>query len=352
MNTVLHRKLNNEFSYQIIFWIALFSFGLARNYGEHDNPDFAALFYYDVCHWIFQIIGANFIYFILIRKYFDSKKYIPFFIHLFLSLYILGVFNRIFIIYAAEPFFTDEPKDSIIDIFSDVRYLLFHYIITIISGAFIFISIMFILRYKNEKHNRLQLEKEKTELELKVLKSQLNPHFLFNTLNNIYSLSVSNSSATAQSISRLSDILDYILRKGQNKWVNVAEEMKIIDDYIELEKLRYNERLKINIFKNIRYSAVIPPLLYLSLVENAFKHSEKISGNVEINIFLETDLNFIIFKVENHFSKNISDNGTAGIGLKNINKQLELYYTDAYSLEIEKPENWFSVKVTTPLRYD
>lgn len=128
--------------------------------------------------------------------------------------------------------------------------------------------------------------------------------------------------------------------------------MKIIDDYIELEKLRYDERLKINIFKNIRYSAVTPPLLYLSLVENAFKHSEKISGNVEINIFLETDLNFIIFKVENHFSKKISDDETARIGLKNINKQLELYYTDSYSLEIEKPENWFSVKVTTPLRYD
>jgi sensor histidine kinase YesM len=267
-------------------------------------------------------------------------------------LYFLGVTNRLFIVYITEPFFADYPKDSITDIFYDIRYLLFHYIFPLISGAFIFISIMFILRYKNEKNNRLQLQKEKTELELRILKSQLNPHFLFNTLNNIYSLSISNSAATAQSISRLSDMLDYILNKGQNKLVAAAEELKIIDDYIELEKLRYDERLKIHKVENIEFTSFIPPLLYLSLVENAFKHgAEKISGKIEINISLITNLNFAIFKVENHFSKTITDD-RIGIGLKNIRKQLDLYYADQYSFEIKKLENLFSIKLTTPLYHD
>ncbi len=352
MNKILDSKLKKETGYQILFWTALLLFGIAKNYGEHENPNFAEFFYYDFCHWIFQIIGANFIYFILIRKYFDSRRYLLFSVYFLLSLYILGVLNRIFIVYAAEPFFADGPKDRITDIVCDVRYLLFHYIFPIVSGSFIFISVMFILRYKNEKHSRLQLQKEKTDLELKVLKSQLNPHFLFNTLNNIYSLSVSNSGATAPSISRLSDILDYILTKGHNKWVTAAEELKIIDHYIELEKLRYDERLQIHQLENIRFPALIPPLLYLSLVENAFKHgAEKTSGNIGINISLETDCNFAIFKVGNHFAgKTTGDR--AGIGLKNIRKQLELYYPDQFSLEIENPGNWFSVKITTPLHHD
>lgn len=352
MNKTRNLKPKKELGYQIIFWVALFLFGVAKNYGEHDHLNFKALFYYDLCHWIFQIIGANFIYFVLIRKYFDSKRYTLFFIYLFVSLYILGVLNRIFIVYAAEPFFADYPKDSIADIFSDIKYLLFHYIFTIISGSFIFVSIMFILRYKNEKHSRLQIQKEKTELELKVLKSQLNPHFLFNTLNNIYSLAISNSAATAQSISRLSDILDYVLARGQEKMVSAAEELKIIKDYVELEKLRYDERLTVNQSENIEFPAFIPPLLYLSLVENAFKHgAEKTSGDIEINISLFTDRNFATFKVENHFYEKAADE-RIGIGLNNIKKQLELYYTDRHSLEIEKFGNRFSVKLTTPLHYD
>lgn len=351
MDTTLNMKYKKQIGYQILFWIALFLLGLARNYGEHENPGFKEFLYYDLCHWIFQIMGANFIYFVLIRKFFDTKKYLSFTLYLVLSLYCLGVLNRLFIVYLAEPFFATYPKESFTEIFSDIRYLLFHYIFPILSGAFIFISVMFILRYQDEKNNRLQLQKEKSELELMLLKSQLNPHFLFNTLNNIYSLSVSGSAATAQSIERLSDILDYILSKGQHKMVDINEELKIIDDYIELEKLRYDERLIMNKSENIGSQAHIPPLLYLSLVENAFKHgAEKTSGNVEINISVITDFDFAIFKVENNFSETSTDD-RIGIGLNNIRKQLELYYSDKYLLKIEKNENWFSVKVTTPL-YD
>lgn len=344
--------LKKEIVYQSIFWIALFVFGIFRTYGEYDKVNFGKLFYYDLCHWIFQIIGANWIYYVLIRKLFERKKYLLFTICFFVGMYLLGVLNRIFVVYVAEPFFASESQDSLKDILTDIQYLLYHYILPVISAAFIFISMKFMLRYKDEKQNTLQLQKEKSELELKALKSQLNPHFLFNTLNNIYALSITDSDATSRSISRLSDILDYILYKGQKEKVSVAEEFNIVKDYIALEMLRYDERLKVNIEEQIGFPGVIPPLLYLSFVENAFKHgAEKTNGPVEIRISIETNVQDAIFTVENQFFEKSSEK-RSGIGLENVKRQLDLYYPNDYSLVVKQEDKWFKVELKTPIHYD
>ncbi|GEN77181.1 sensor histidine kinase [Chryseobacterium hagamense] len=342
-------KLKNGIIQQAVFWIALFVFGIFRNYGELEQPDFREILYYDICHWIFQIIGANWIYSVLIRKFFEAKKYFLFTVYFVGGIYFLGVLNRLFIVYLAEPLFADYPQDPVCDIFTDVNYLLFYYILPIISGSFIFISVKFMLRYRDEKQNALQLQKEKSELELKALKAQLNPHFLFNTLNNIYSLSITGSGAVPQSISRLSDILDYLLYHGQKERGSIAEEMKIIKDYIALEMLRYDERLDIEMVEKIEFPGLIPPLLYLSFVENAFKHSaEKTSGTVTISISVRTDENNAIFTVDNPLFENDQNNDT-GIGLENIRRQLNLYYPNRHSLEIKQTDNRFSVGLITPL---
>ncbi|WP_315055391.1 histidine kinase [Chryseobacterium indoltheticum] len=214
------------------------------------------------------------------------------------------------------------------------------------------ISVMYILRYKNEKQNTVQLQKEKAELELKALKSQLNPHFLFNTLNNIYSLSIENSKYTSESISRLSDILDYILYKGQQKLVTLSDELRIIDAYIELEKLRYDERLNVTKSENVEFTDLVPPLLYLSLVENAFKHgAEKTSGNIDIRISIVTGIDHSIFKVENSAFEDSSDK-RKGIGLENVERQLQSYYQDQYAMKITNESNWFTIEIITPRHHD
>lgn len=349
--TITYTRQNIYF--QLLFWIALFLFGIARTYDDYNGEMFKQLLIYNFCHWIFQILAANFIYSILIRHFFDHKRYVEFTFYLILSLYFISVANRIFIVDIAEPFFTNESKNSLFSIFTDIRYLLFHYTFPIISGAFIFISIMFFMRYKDEKENTVQLEKQKTELELKSLKSQLNPHFLFNTLNNIYSLSISHSDQTPQSISQLSDILDYVLHKGQKKWVSAADELSIIDDYIALESLRYSQqRLKIK--RKITLTSVnfIPPLLYLTLVENVFKHGAgKNSEPTEIKIELETNTQHSIFRIENTYSIS-SGHDEKGIGLQNIKRQLEHYYRDHYTFHISREKNTFSVEIITPSQYD
>lgn len=350
MKKTSDEKVKNEIIQQAVFWTALFVFGIFRNYGELEQPDFREVFYYDVCHWIFQIIGANLMYSVLIQKFFEAKKYLLFTVYFLGGIYLLGVLNRLFIVYAAEPLFADYPQDSISDIFTDLRYLLLYYILPVISGSFIFISMKFMLRYRDEKQNAFQLQKEKSQLELKALKAQLNPHFLFNTLNNIYSLSVTGSAAVPLSISRLSDILDYLLYHGQKEKVSIAGEMKIVKDYIALEMLRYDERLDIEMVEKIEFSGLIPPLVYLSFIENAFKHgAEKTSGRVTISISVETDEKYAFFTVENPLFGKSQDTET-GIGLENIRKQLDLYYPDRYSLEIKQTDKRFGIELTTPIK--
>ncbi|WP_213280046.1 sensor histidine kinase [Chryseobacterium indologenes] len=342
-------QIRQTLYFQLFFWTALFLFGTARMYGEYESGAFKELVIYNFCHWIFQIAGANFIYFVLIRRFFDRKRYVEFSVYLVISLYLISVINRFFLVYIAEPLFTHEVKDSISDIFTDIPYLLIHYTFTIISGAFIFISIMFFIRYRDEKEYTIKLQKEKTELELQSLKSQLNPHFLFNTLNNIYSLSISHSDKTSQSISQLSDILDYILYKGQKKWVSVSDELAIIEHYIALESLRYHdERLKIQKYIRLNSPNTIPPLLYLTLVENAFKHGVgKSSETTEIKIHIETNSQHSVFTIENTFSGHQTTN-EKGIGLQNIQRQLQYHYHEHFTFKISQENHIFKVEITTP----
>ncbi|MGG5208143.1 sensor histidine kinase [Chryseobacterium sp. MIQD13] len=342
-------NLKQNICFQLLFWTALFLFGMARNYGENDSGISSEILIYNFCHWIFQIAGANFIYFVLIRNFFDRKKYLTFSLYLIFSLYIISVINRIFIVYFAEPLFMSVPKDSFFSIFTDIGYLWTHYTFPIITGAFIFISVMFVIRYKDEKENTAKLQQEKAELELKSLKSQLNPHFLFNTLNNIYSLSLSNSEKTSESISRLSDILDYILYKGPRNEVPISEELAVIDHYTALESLRYSEgRLKISKTVTLHPAVTIPPLLYLTLVENAFKHGAgKTTGQTEIKIDVSTDRSYSVFRIENTCEGD-EDNSSEGIGLKNIERQLRLHYPDDFILKVSKENNIFKVEIKTP----
>ncbi|ASK32779.1 histidine kinase [Chryseobacterium sp. T16E-39] len=346
------KRIQQDIGYQIIFWIGLLLFGMAKNYGQYEGTNWEEIFIYELSHWVFQIIAANFMYYVLIGPLFNRKKYLLFSLSLILSLYLISVVNRIFIVYAVEPLFMNYPKDSVYDIFTDLNYLLFHYIFSIITGAFIFIATMFMLRYRDEKENTARLFKEKAELELKALKSQLNPHFLFNTLNNIYSLSLTNSERTSESIHRLSDILDYVLYKGQRKTVLISDELLIINDYIELEKLRYDERLKVRTFEKLESSNTIPPLLFLSLVENAFKHGAgKTSGDVEINISAKTDIHQSVLKVENT-CKEINSKEKEGLGLKNIKEQLQLYFDTRFELTITQENNWFTITIKIPAYHD
>ncbi len=148
----------------------------------------------------------------------------------------------------------------------------------------------------------LDLEKQKADIELMALKAQLNPHFLFNTLNNIYSLSVMQSPRTSPAIARLSEILDTLLYRSGGMYVPVSQEIALLQNYIELEKLRYDDRLVVTFDHHTTDDAGIAPLILLSLAENAFKHGAgEDAGSPEIHINLHQHQDQLTFTISNTF---------------------------------------------------
>ncbi|MBP6795234.1 MAG: sensor histidine kinase, partial [Saprospiraceae bacterium] len=182
-----------------------------------------------------------------------------------------------------------------------------------------------------QKENENEIIKQKLETELIFLKSQTNPHFLFNTLNNIYALARKKSDDTADAVMKLSTLLRFMLYESKKSRISIAEEIKIIDDYIQLEKIRYRENLQLTFTKSIDDDKKqIAPLILLPFVENAFKHgaSENRFGT-SIQINLQLSKGWLHFEIQNSKSddKTILVPGD-GLGLKNVKRQLELTYPD------------------------
>jgi hypothetical protein len=212
------------------------------------------------------------------------------------------------------------------------------------GSVFIFGIIRHGYNYIKLKQATQQLRIEKQQAELNFLKSQTNPHFLFNTLNNIYSLARDKSDLAPESILRLSKILRYMLYETGGEYTAIEQELKIINDYIELEKLRYDETLRISFNHDIEDTKQsIPPLLLIPLIENAFKHGvSETRTNPFVYIHLSVKNRILYYQVKN--STDASGNEKIikeNIGLKNLRRQLELLYTD-YSLEVQPGEADFT----------
>jgi LytS/YehU family sensor histidine kinase len=194
------------------------------------------------------------------------------------------------------------------------------------------------------KEREKNLVKEKLETELKFLRNQTNPHFLLNTLNNIFALSRRKSDDAPEAIMKLSELLRFMLYESRESLVTLGSEVKILDDYLALEKMRYTDRLSVQFKKDIdndRYQ--IAPLLLLPFIENAFKHGV---SETRFDSFVHIDMKVhngnLSFRVENtHENGNGLGNGN-NIGLNNVKRQLELMYTD-YDLLLNNVDHTFKV---------
>jgi two-component system, LytTR family, sensor kinase len=213
-----------------------------------------------------------------------------------------------------------------------------------IFSAIVFGIIKYSYDFRILKETAQKLRIEKQEAELNYLKSQTNPHFLFNTLNNIYSLARDKSDLAPTSILQLSKILRFMLYETNVDFIAIEQELKIMDDYIALEKLRYDESLTVNcnhIIEDMKQS--IPPLLLIPLVENAFKHGVSETRNQPfVNIYLSVKEQQLTFIVKN--SSEAIENQVVvkeNIGLSNLRRQLELLYQD-YNLSVFQGENDFT----------
>jgi two-component system sensor histidine kinase AlgZ len=181
----------------------------------------------------------------------------------------------------------------------------------------------------------LRLKKDKTQAELMHLKSQVNPHFFFNTLNNLYGLVEKDTAKAQQLILKLSDMMRYSIYEGQNDWVTLADEITYLENYMDLHKMRYHKEITIRFDVAAEDRSIkIMPLLFIIMVENAFKHGvEKLRKDAFVYIRLKATLKHIDFEIENNFDAE-EQGGTEGIGLNNLKKRLELVYLNKHKLEI------------------
>jgi hypothetical protein len=199
-----------------------------------------------------------------------------------------------------------------------------------------FIVFIFSKLHTNELQKR-EAEKQRMIAEVNLLKSQIQPHFLFNTLNNLYGLALSSSTNTADSIMRLSKIMEYMLYNSEREYVPLGLEMQYIRDYVELEKLRYGKRLQVSWdIDDSLHDKLIAPLLLFPFIENAFKHgSGKDEGDTWISVSLQKENAGIVYVVVNSVPSAGKANGniTGGHGIQNLQKRLNLTCPGKYKLE-------------------
>ena len=245
--------------------------------------------------------------------------------------------------------------DSWIDYIFSGYYFIAYYSFWDISLYFIiFIFLTSLFRLARGWFRLQEIEKEKTFAELKALKSQINPHFLFNSLNSIYSLARKNSGVVPEKIIQLSGLMRHIIYESDVELISLEKEIEMIKNYIELQNLRTIEKEKfvLNVLGEIK-GKKIAPLLFLPFVENSFKHGLK-SGvkNAFVKITIESTGNVLNFEIENNkgISTEIKDLKHSGIGIENVKKRLQLIYPNQHSLKISKTHLTFKVLLQVQLK--
>ena len=238
-------------------------------------------------------------------------------------------------------------------LFPDYYFISYHSGVKLISIFSVFLVGTTLIKlsvdwfYFNKKENEeLKLKNQQIQAELSLLRSQINPHFLFNSLNVIYALAIEKKIETKDAIVQLSDILRYVIYDSDSKLVTLKNEVSFLKNYIEFQQFRHQKNKDIIFSHNVEdENYQIYPMLLLPLVENSFKHSNASSTKLPyIHISLTQNDNEFIFEIENNVSENnLQDNGYSGVGLENVKKNLEIIYCKSHNFIVEKNKDSFKV---------
>lgn len=334
----------------LVFWLLIYTAFLFIRILDSPNVLESVL---GTLIWIpFQIMAAYLLMYYQIPKLALKGKYIAFVVSILVTGYLLTVASRITTVYVLEPMVITKPfvQESILEILTSLPHLFFIYFIRVYIGPFFFVIAKLVKDRHLEMREREALEKEKVEAELNFLKAQIHPHFLFNTLNNLYALTLRKSDQAPEMVLKLSAMMDYMLYQCKQPTVAIAKEIALVKDYIDLEQLRYGDRLDLKFGTEVENDgAPISPLVLLTLVENAFKHGA--SGTIEqpvIHIDLKqkgSELNFTVFNSKPAALQNDPSEYRKGIGSSNIRRQLEISYPDHHRIEVEEKEKSYQVSL-------
>ncbi len=212
-----------------------------------------------------------------------------------------------------------------------------YYVLLLCLGIYWFIRQLILI---------VKLKSEKSKVELMLLKSQVSPHFFFNMLNNLYGLVGKDVTKAQELILKLSDMMRYSIYEGDNETVTLKEEVDYLKNYIELHKMRYRKNIEVDFNCNIDENKKVVPLLFIILLENAFKHGvENLREDATVTINFTSSENNIKFTIENNVDSSENLKSEPGIGLKNLKRRLELTYPNKHNLLFSSTENTFSAQL-------
>ncbi len=343
----MYQKLRNRSLRHILFWLLIISLTSVRFIFNNSEYTYIQSLAYNASYLIIEIILSYFLVYILIPNFYLTKRYVVFALSVLASLYFSTILLDKFLTYVVFPNFGFDAKPHhTTELWEQNMTLFVKYGVSIVYIVGLFVSFYYFSAYIKEKERALLLSNEKSQAELKHLKAQLNPHFLFNTLNNIYSLSLMQSPKAPAALGKLAEILDYTLYRCNSDYISILKEIELAKNYIDLEKIRYDERLKIELDSHVSYDTQIPPLLILTLVENAFKHGASEDEN-EPSIWIEifTTRQETSITVKNTVSKTEKTSKDTAIGLYNIRQQLNLLFPGRHHVNIETNSGLFRVNI-------
>ncbi len=323
----------------ITFWLVIVMAYAISDWGYENN--FKQAIIYEMLFLPARLIAVYINWFILIPKVLYENKKIQYLALLSLLILALTIAQRYFTLYWAYPTFFPEwvakagPPQPLL------WYRIVQVLVVISTPVAFSTAIKFFFDWYAQKNKSKQLALEKREAELNYLRSQINPHFLFNTLNNLYGLSLERSKKVPQLLLQLSDLLSYSLYESSVDKTMLSKELKLVEDFIALERERYGTRLQVEweVDPQVDLTMEIAPLLFMPLVENAFKHGAQESiQQSKVSIELTYHDENIHFRVENNIPRNQggSSASTNGIGLKNLRRRLDLLYPDRYRLQTSR----------------
>jgi len=338
--------LRKKLLWHLLFWLVLLIYFMSVSWPYENNK----LFLFEAVFFEFSLkmIIAYSIIHLFIPHLLNKNRKILFFMSTLLLVYIAFIIYSIYKNYYLIPSYPGEFEHRPPFILAE-RFTKFPAIIGSIPG-YLFPTIILVVfnYYKKQKEVANLLEQKRTS-ELNALKNQLNPHFLFNTLNNLYALALKKSDKTPEVIAKLSEILDYILYQCKSNSVPLKNEIALLHNYIALEKVRYGNRVDIIFKEHINSDVNIAPLLLLTFLENAFKHgvSQEIhTAKIELTITATPHtLEFSIENTKPAHSKISVDKNRDAIGLQNIKKQLDLLYPNNYNLDIKNNNDTYFVNL-------
>lgn len=336
-----------SFGFHILFWVVYIL--VYTILGAGYKNDFKEAFIIELLNLPMRLIICYFNYFVLLPLLIYKNKTSKYIFFTIVSLIIAGFFQRIFNYEALNILYPDMPDNGLW-----LPYKFLQSIFVLATPMFFLLGIISISKMAESEKKAKTLENEKLQSELKYLRSQISPHFLFNTLNHIYGLSLDNSKKVSQLILKLSDFLSFSLYESKQSFIPLKKEIELMNDFITLEKSRFDDRVEISVFlpKFETLKGSIPPLILVPFVENAFKHSLKgKSKKVKIDIKLivmEQILNFTVKNSKDEQAKT-SNSKSNGLGLSNIKKRLDIIYEKGYSLDILNLESEYIIDLKITL---